>query len=95
MNVSLKTLRTVTALLYDHLETQGLTELDVADVFYWSIPRENRNDQYVEPKEFTMGQTSDDVTELQRIAVGEADPMGLGLVWLASVLREIGETHPG
>lgn len=95
MKISLRELRAVTGKLYDHLEASGMSDVDVPDVFYWSIPKEGRRDQYTEPKDFTVGQTSDDLAELHRIAAGEADPMGLGLVWLASILREIGEDHPG
>lgn len=94
MKISMKELRTLTERLYDHLESSGSPDIEIPDVFYWSIPREGRRDQYDEPKEFTMGQTSEDLAQLRRIASGDAEPMGLGLVWLASVLREVGEDHP-
>jgi hypothetical protein len=94
MKVSVNELRKVTERLYSHIEESLGDEIEVPDLFYWSIPVEGRRDQYEEPKEFTMGQTSDDLEELKRIGSGQREPIGLGLVWLGSVLRELGEDHP-
>ena len=93
MQVTLEDLRAVTERLYDHLASQGHQELDVPDVHYWSIPREQRVDRYEEPTDLTIGQTSDDWERLRRIRTGESEVVGYALVWLASVLREIGEQH--
>lgn len=93
--MTLKELREATNQLYDHLGRSVGKEIEVPDVFYWAISSAARRDQYDEPTEFTLGQTSEDVRELRRIASRETDPMGLGLVWLAAVLREVGEEYPG
>ncbi len=93
MQITLEELRRVTDRLYDHLASRAHQTIDVPDVYYWSIPRDQRVDRYDEPKEFTIGQTSDDWEELRKISAGESDPLGYGLVWLSSILREIGEQH--
>ena len=63
--------------------------------YYWSIPREQRLDVTKEPTEHTLGQLSDDLSELTRIDDDEAEVISYALVWLSSVLRELGETTVG
>jgi hypothetical protein len=91
-SISIAELKTVSNLLLQHLETSGVGLVDISEDFYWEVPLEFRYDQYDEPKQFNVGQLSDDVCELKRLIHGEAPPMGLGLVWLSSILRRIGET---
>ena len=93
MRVTLEDLRRVTDRLYDHLAAQGHQVLEVPDVYYWSIPRDQRVNRYEQPTELTIGQTSEDWEGLRKMASGESDAIGYGLVWLGSVLREIGEQH--
>lgn len=66
--------------------------LPLVQDYYWSIPREQRGNYSGEPTEHTLGQLSDDLAELRRINAGEAEPVGYAFVWLAAVLRELGET---
>jgi hypothetical protein len=95
MQVALEELRRVTDQLYNHLADQGHKVLEIPDVHYWSIPREQRVNRYEDPNDLTIGQTSEDWERLRRIATGESDAIGYGLTWLASILREIGEQHAG
>ena len=95
MSVTLEELRRITATLYDHLETRGVRTIDLDGDYYWSIPREQRNDPTQEPTVKSIGQLSDDLEELRRIQRGETEPIGYALVWLASILREVGEQTVG
>ncbi|MEM6369581.1 MAG: hypothetical protein AAGD10_14900 [Myxococcota bacterium] len=88
-------LRKAAALLFDHLERSVDAEIKIDSDFYWEVPKDARYDSYSEPKEFTVGQLSEDVGQVLRIAQGESEPIGYGLVWLAQVLRRIGEDSPG
>jgi len=78
-------------LLLSHLESSGVTEVEIAEDFYWDVPAAKRYDQYDEPKEHTVGQLSDDMMEVKRMVDGDAPPVGYGLVWLAAILRRVGE----
>lgn len=91
MRISIAELRHVTNQLYDHLETQGLSSVDIPNDYYWEIPKEQRRDIYRDPTGLTTGQTSDDWDELRKIISGESEPISYGLVWLSALLREIGE----
>lgn len=93
--ITIGQLKAISDLLLSHLEKNGVNEVDVAADFYWDIPASKRYDQYKEPKEHTVGQLSDDISELRRILDGGAPPVGYGLVWLSTVLRRIGETSIG
>lgn len=95
MHIKLEELRDVTNRLYDHLASQGRGTIELPDVHYWSIPRHQRVNRYDEPNEFSIGLISDDWEELRKIHAGESEAIGFALVWLASVLREIGEQHVG
>jgi hypothetical protein len=91
-NISIAELKIVSNLLLQHLEASGIESIEISEDFYWEVPHEFRYDKYDEPKQLNVGQLSDDVYELKRLINGEAPPMGLGLVWLSSILRRIGET---
>ncbi|HYX37724.1 MAG TPA: hypothetical protein VE954_31875 [Oligoflexus sp.] len=91
MEIKVSELRSIANKLFDHLEHRGHSSLTIESDFYWSIPQEQLYDTYADPKNFTQGQLSDDWSELQSILKGEKEPLGFALVWLASVLRKIGE----
>jgi len=95
MSINITDLRRITLRLYDHLEQRGVHSLDPRQDYYWSIPREERLDVTKEPTQHTLGQLSDDLAELARIGDGDMEPVGYALVWLSSVLRELGETTMG
>jgi hypothetical protein len=91
MNITLAELRAVSDKLFTHLENRGYTSVDLTVDYYWDFAKQQRYDPYQEPTEFSLGQLSDDWTELQKIQSGEASTIAYALVWLASVLRAVGE----
>ena len=91
MEVSIPELRKIADKLFSHLEKNGTTVVDIPHDFYWYLSEKNLYDPYITPSEFEMGQLTDDSAELKRILNGEAEPVAFGLVWLASILRAIGE----
>jgi hypothetical protein len=56
-----------------------------------TFPTDQRYDRYDEPREHTIGQLSDDLRELKLMIDGHRPMVGGGLVWLAAILRRIGE----
>lgn len=90
--VTVVQLKAAAELLLSHLERNGVQTVEIAEDFYWDVPASKRYDEYDEPTEHTVGQLSDDVAELQRMLGNETPVVGYGLVWLAAVLRRVGET---
>jgi len=95
MSVALIDLRRITSKLYDHLEARGVREVDLPSDSYWFIPREQRVETTRQPDHFMVRQFSDDLKDLVRIGDGSSPPVAYALVWLASILLELGETTLG
>jgi len=81
--------------LLQHLEESGQKEFEITEDFYWDVPADKRYEPYEEPKELTVGQLSDDWSEVTHMVNGDRELVAYGLVWLASVLRRIGEKAVG
>jgi hypothetical protein len=77
--------------LFAHLLESGHEFVPLPHDYYWSIPKEALYNPYSQPSELTLGQLSDDLEELKRIDNGKAEPLSFALVWLAAVIRAIGE----
>ncbi len=95
MKISTDELRQLALMILAHVDdTNSSQPIEIEDDFYWDVPSEARYDAYVEPKTHTVGQLSDDWHELQRMLQAERPPVGYALVWLAAILRRIGERTP-
>ena len=93
--IAVEQLKAAAEMLLSHLQESGLKTIEIAEDFYWDVPTDNRYDQYEKPTQHTVGQLSDDVSELQQMLAGDTPVLGYGLVWLAAVLRRVGETSVG
>ena len=91
MKVTTREIMAVAAILCQHLDSCGYSEVEIEKTLYWSIPKEYEYDVYSEPKGHTVGDLRDDWDELRRMAAEPDDAVGYGMVWLASVLRAIGQ----
>ena len=90
MTVDLRELRTIITMLLDVAEENGIKVESKRD-YYWDVSAEDRYDPYTQPAQLTIGQLSDDWNELRRIGRGETPALPYALVWLASVIRCMGE----
>ncbi len=95
MKVSTEELRRAALELLRHIEESGQTEFEIAEDFYWEVPADKRYAPYEEPGELTVGQLSDDWSEVAQMIRGSRELVGYGLVWLAAVLRRVGEKAVG
>jgi hypothetical protein len=91
MRVETIQLRTIVEILFDHLEEAKITSVEIPPDFYWNIPKESKYDSYAEPSQFSIGQLTDDWQELKKLLEAKHKPLGYDFVWLASILRVIGE----
>ncbi|GAA3204015.1 hypothetical protein ACFO1B_42635 [Dactylosporangium siamense] len=95
VRVPVDQLRQVFELLIDHVARNSGTGLTVSRDYFWSIPASERYDVYAVPGEFTIGRVSESLANLQGMLEDESKALGYGLVWLADVLRAIGDEAVG
>lgn len=91
MQIEVQQLRAVTEKLLSHLEDRKVEFVEIPTDYYWNIPCEQLHDPYQQPTELDMGQLTDDWKELQKLLTTEGQPLTYHLVWLAAILRAIGE----
>jgi hypothetical protein len=67
-------------------------DLDLHIDYFWSIPRAERYNVYSQPSELTVGQVSEELENLRRLAEqGDASFVPQSLRWLGSILTAIGD----
>jgi hypothetical protein len=91
VQIDLRELRQVTNRLFDHLEQQGHTHLELTQDYYWVIPDEQLYDPLhdPDPNTFGLGQLTDDWNWCQNLLNPEREPVGRGFLWVAALLRWI------
>lgn len=95
VRVPVDQLRQVFELLVAHVVKDAETDFPVSQDYFWSIPSPERYDVYNEPSELTIGQVSESWANLQSMLEDDSKTLGYGLVWLADVLRAIGDEAVG
>jgi hypothetical protein len=91
MSIRVAELRLISEKLFAYLEDQGVESFDTAVDYYWDIPKEQMYNPYQNPFELDLGQLTDDWYELQKLLDPERQPVVRDFVWLAAILRAIGE----
>src|SRR5262245_59915928 len=94
MDINLNELKKAQDKIFSYLIEMGVTKVTIPYEYYWEIPGNQRYDAYEEPKEFTLGQFSDDLNEIKQIASGEKYPVSYALNWLASIYAVISQEIP-
>ncbi|WP_316528165.1 hypothetical protein [Kitasatospora brasiliensis] len=92
LQVSLDQLRRSFDVLIRHIEgttKDGTVALD--EDYFWSIPSDELYDVTKEPATLTIGQLSESWQHMQDLLADEDRALGYHLVWLADVLRAIGQ----
>lgn len=91
MIIPIADLKKATDKLFEFLETLGISNLDVDQDYYWSIPLSQKYNPYAIPDDLTIGQLSDDWRELEKIVYEKGDGIQYAFVWLAQILNFLGE----
>jgi len=91
MEINTQELREAANLLFDHLVKAGQQKVSLPHDYYWNVPKEAEYDPYKQPTSLTLGQLSEDLKELKGLLKGDKEPLAYALVWLASILRAVGE----
>ncbi|MBE1500487.1 hypothetical protein H4696_007587 [Amycolatopsis lexingtonensis] len=92
--IPLSRLREVTELLLAQAERAGGSVALRHDLF-WELTPGQRYDLDREPSEHTIGQLSESWAQLVAMADDPDRAVGYGLVWLADVLRALGQQSLG
>jgi transcriptional antiterminator len=58
--------------------------------YYWSVTEEDLYNPYENPKELTLGQLSDDLQEMHKIAQKQTEPVSYNFVKMSSLMAMIG-----
>jgi hypothetical protein len=90
MTITVADLRRITQVLLAEVASKGLA-VEIDSDFYWDVPSEARYDNYNEPTSLVVGQLTENWDELRRILSGDSEPLPYALVWLAAILRRVGE----
>lgn len=91
VEIPVEILRRAADLLLSHLEAVEGPVVAVDKDMFWAIPAEQRNNVYAEPTDFTVGQLTESLQNIDRIVEGSTDATSYALVWLADILRAAGE----
>lgn len=89
--IPVQQLRQAFELLIGYVESTAGPSLVVHGDPFWAIPQESRYDVYSEPRELTIGSVSESWSSLKDMIDHEDRVVGYGLIWLADVLRAIGD----
>ena len=95
LQISVSELRAATDVMFRHLDELGVQSVTLDKDYYWDIPAGDRYDRHEAPTDHTLGQLSYDVEQVKGLADGSGAVIAYGFVWLAAVLRRVGETTVG
>ena len=77
--------------LLQELRNQKGDTIEIEPVdYYWAIDRDELYDPYRNPAHLTLGQLTDDLLEIKKIANCESEPVSRDLVKISSILTAIG-----
>lgn len=91
IEVSIDTLRRAAQILLNHVEEAAGATVAIDTDMFWSITSDQRNNVYTEPTEFTIGQVSESLENLNRLVDDPSSATSFALVWLADTMRVVGE----
>jgi hypothetical protein len=88
MKIKIDEIQKITFLLFSKLKENKGDEIEIANDYYWDISNDELYNPYEEPKNITLGQLSDDIKEIQRLANPD-DAIIYDLKRLAVILKAI------
>jgi hypothetical protein len=92
--VSVAFLRHAAEVLLNHVEEVAGAEVSLEADYFWAIPAPSRYDVTSEPTSLTIGQLTESLEFLQHAADNPDARVARSLVWLADLLRAVGEEVP-
>ncbi|MFE9566304.1 hypothetical protein ACFYM0_34950 [Streptomyces sp. NPDC006487] len=91
LQIPLDQLRAAFELALQHIEASAGSAVALEHDYFWSVPGDELYDVPNEPKTITIGQLSESWKHLEDLLADPNRAVGHHLVWLADVLRAIGQ----
>ncbi|MCX5232919.1 hypothetical protein [Streptomyces sp. NBC_00233] len=91
LRIPLDQLRIAFELALQHIEASVGSAVTLEQDYFWSVPGDELYDVPNEPKAITIGQLSESWQHLEDLLAYPNRAVGHHLVWLADVLRAIGQ----
>jgi len=92
LQIPLDQLRSAFELALRHVEASAGNAVTLEHDYFWSVPGDELYDVPNEPSTLTIGQLSESWQHLEGLLTDEGRAVGYHLVWLADVIRAIGQT---
>lgn len=93
MKVKIDEIQKIISLLLSKLKESKGNEIEISNDYYWDISQDELYNPYEEPKNFTLGQLSDDFEEVQRLAKSD-DAIIHDLKRLSNILKVLSIENP-
>lgn len=77
-----------------HIEVSAGPTVTLKEDLFWSVPVDELYDVGSEPQDLTIGQLSESWQHLEDLLARQDQAVGHHLVWLADVIRAIGQDVP-
>ncbi|MFE7582343.1 hypothetical protein ACFU5Y_12405 [Streptomyces gardneri] len=77
-----------------HIEASAGPTVTLKEDLFWSVPVDELYDVASEPQDLTIGQLSESWQHLEDLLARQDQAVGYHLVWLADVIRAIGQDVP-
>lgn len=88
MVIKIDDLQEIATILFSKLKEDIGAEINISKDYYWNISDDEMYDPYKEPQNLTIGQLSDDLTELRRLLI-EEDAILYDVKRFAEILKAI------
>lgn len=95
LQIPLDQLRRAFELVLRHIEASAGSTVILGHDYFWSVPGDELYDVHNEPTAITIGQLSESWQHLEGLLADEDRAVGHHLVWLADVIRAIGQDTAG
>jgi hypothetical protein len=90
VRIPIEAMRRAAELLLDHLERTEGERVSLDKDHFWAISPEQAYDVFNEPSDFTVGQLTECLENLEAIIGDPSRVNSYALVWLADLMRAVG-----
>ncbi|MET8331424.1 hypothetical protein [Streptomyces sp. NPDC005181] len=95
LQIPLDQLRHAFELVLRHVEASAGSTVTLEHDYFWSVPGDELYEVHNEPRAITIGQLSESWQHLEGLLADEDRVVSHHLVWLADVIRAIGQDTVG
>ncbi|QMU63847.1 MAG: hypothetical protein GKR88_05780 [Flavobacteriaceae bacterium] len=89
MVVNIEEIQKTITLLLTNLKDKKGNKIELKNDFYWDISSDELYNPYDEPKDISLGQLSDDLSEIHRLSKAEGDGIPYDLKRISEILRAL------